>query len=139
MHVNSTLAHYQLPLSGAAQQTGTPTTDPVGSPVRLITGSGELSSATWPTTVEVPPKSGTPLEFGDWLARTANYRAAVRSHPTSQMPPTALQNTEDEQVNSSPEVTEEAEAEEEKLFGMAETTVEQPDPKDGHPRQADDK
>ena len=96
MHVNISLAHYQLPLHGTAPQAGHAAADPAGSSVRQVTGSGELSSATWPTTVEVPPKSGTPLEFGDWLARTANYRAAVRLQPKSEMPPTALQNAEDD-------------------------------------------
>ncbi len=100
MQVNSTLAHYQLPLHGTAQQAGHAAADPVGSPVRQVTGSGELSSATWPTTVEVPPKSSTPLEFGDWLARTASYRAAVRLQTKSDMPPTALQNAADDPAPS---------------------------------------
>lgn len=136
MYVNSSYTYHQLLLTGAAtKQAGNTAADTGGSSVRLVGSLDEPSSAAWPTTVEVPPRSGTPLEFGDWLARTANYRAAVRSTPESGIPPTALQDTEEQPAHASSRDKERDEV----TFGPTAAVAEQSEATGDKPGQADEK
>lgn len=86
MFMNTSLAHYQLPLFGLnsmslATEIGA---DQRSIFLRPITSAGEKASETWPITVEVKQSNMVPEEYRNWLARVTNYQRASGGSATPQ-------------------------------------------------------
>lgn len=88
MFLNTSLAHYQLPLFGLnsmslATEIGA---DQRSIFLRPITAAGEQPSESWPVTVEVKKTDTVPQEYRNWLARITNYQQASGPNAAPSLP-----------------------------------------------------
>lgn len=79
MFMNTSLAHYQLPLFGLNSPA---LSTEIGANQRSvflqpITAAGDTATESWPATIEVKPKDSVPQEYRNWLARITTYREAT--------------------------------------------------------------
>lgn len=88
MFMNTSLAHYQLPLFGLT----TPTlATEIGADqrsvfLRPITAAGAQPTTSWPATVAVQDTDLVPKEYRNWLAQVTNYKDATGGSASSSTP-----------------------------------------------------
>lgn len=81
MFMNTSLAHYQLPLFGLNSMA---LSTEIGASQRSIflqpiTAAGETPTESWPITVEVQQSDKVSQEYRNWLARVTDYQEATGS------------------------------------------------------------